>query len=121
MREPLPRLWWLPFGAVPEIDPADLHRALLGPSPPFLIDVRSPTEWRSSRIDGALNLPITDLAALRAFTPPTDAEVVAICLSAHRSVPAVRLLGARGIPIRHLAGGMRSWWALGLPTVGTSS
>jgi hypothetical protein len=37
--------------------------------------------------------------------------VVAICLTAHRSIPAVRLLRNRGFDAAQLAGGMRAWRA----------
>ena len=42
---------------------------------------------------------------------------VPVCLSAHRSLPAVRLLRKHGrADAAHLAGGMRAWWKAGLPT-----
>jgi len=43
--------------------------------------------------------------------------VVAICLSAHRSPPAVRLLQAAGFEARQLEGGMVAWSSAGLPVV----
>jgi rhodanese-related sulfurtransferase len=43
--------------------------------------------------------------------------VVAICLSAHRSPPGVRLLRQAGIDARQLAGGMLAWRRAGLPVV----
>jgi rhodanese-related sulfurtransferase len=43
--------------------------------------------------------------------------VVAICLSAHRSPPAVRLLSRAGYDARQLEGGMLAWRAAGLPVV----
>jgi rhodanese-related sulfurtransferase len=39
--------------------------------------------------------------------------VVAICLTAHRSIPAVRLLRARGFEAAQLAGGMLAWRVAG--------
>ena len=41
--------------------------------------------------------------------------VVAICLTAHRSIPAVRLLHRHGFAAAHLAGGMLAWRAAGFP------
>jgi rhodanese-related sulfurtransferase len=41
--------------------------------------------------------------------------VVAICLTAHRSVPAVRLLRERGFDAVQLSGGMIAWRAARLP------
>lgn len=46
-------------------------------------------------------------------------EVVAVCLSATRSIPAVRLLQQNGVSnAKQLAGGMRAWLGAGLPTTG---
>ena len=53
--------WWLPFGRVAEIDAQELHARLRGGAPPYLLDVRSPVEWRTSRIAGAVNVPVTEL------------------------------------------------------------
>lgn len=110
-------LWWLPFGRVAELSAADLH-ARLQAGQPQLIDVRTVTEYHRSRIAGAMNVPITEL---RSRLPDLGLDprqpVIAICLSAHRSVPAVRLLQASGFQqAQQLAGGMLSWWRAGLPT-----
>jgi rhodanese-related sulfurtransferase len=43
--------------------------------------------------------------------------VVAICLTAHRSIPAVRLLRENGFEARQLQGGMLAWRAAQLPEV----
>lgn len=114
----LHRLWWLPLGRVPELDATELLTALTGPSPPALLDVRSRGEWRRSRIPGAVNVPIAQLSTrLAELDLPQDRPLVAICLSAHRSIPAVRLLRARGYPqARQLEGGMLAWWRAGGPT-----
>jgi rhodanese-related sulfurtransferase len=42
-------------------------------------------------------------------------RVVAICLTAHRSIPAVRLLRQAGFDAVQLAGGMLAWRAAGFP------
>jgi len=110
----LPR--WLPFGRVSEIDAHDLHARLRGDAPPQVIDVRSGLEWRASRIAGAINVPVTELAGwLSTSCLDRGRPVVAICLSAHRSIPAVRMLQASGFDACQLRGGMRAWWAAGLP------
>jgi len=44
--------------------------------------------------------------------------VVAICLTAHRSIPAVRLLASEGFEATQLKGGMLAWRAAGLPEAG---
>jgi rhodanese-related sulfurtransferase len=108
---------WLPFGSVPEIPAAELAEAMRGARPPQIVDVRTPAEWRGSHIPGAVSVPILGWpAALDRLGLDPGRPVVAICLTAHRSIPAVRMLAERGFDARHLAGGMRSWWAEGLPT-----
>jgi rhodanese-related sulfurtransferase len=110
--------WWVPFGRVPETPAASLEQARQGPAPPQILDVRTRAEWHRSRIPGAVNVPIGEL---RRRLPDLDLDparpVVAICLSAHRSIPAVRLLRARGFDgAAQLRGGMLAWWRRDLPT-----
>jgi rhodanese-related sulfurtransferase len=83
-----------------------------------LVDVRTELEWRTSRIPGALHAPLPRLErGLEALALDPAALVVCICLSAHRSIPAVRVLKSAGFAeARQLAGGMLAWWAAGLPT-----
>jgi rhodanese-related sulfurtransferase len=108
--------WWLPFGRVPELRPAELARALAGPHPPQLLDVRTAAEHAAGRVAGARSAPITSLSArLDALGLDRSRPVVAICLTAHRSIPAVRLLRARGYQASQLGGGMLAWRAAGLP------
>jgi len=112
--------WWLPFGRVNEIAPATLHQQLADPQcPPQLLDVRTALEWQQGHIAGAVNAPITSLAReIDSLDLDPDRPVVAICLTAHRSIPAVRLLRRRGFrAATQLAGGMRAWRRAKLPTV----
>ncbi len=110
-------LWWLPFGRVVELTAAELHEQVKT-GQGQLIDVRTETEFRRSRIPGAVNVPITELRRrLSSLDLDPRRPLTAICLSAHRSIPAVRLLRARGFPhAAQLAGGMLSWWRARLPT-----
>lgn len=107
--------WWVPFGTVPEIGAEELARRLESPAPPLILDVRSPAEFREGHIPGARNVSLGQLrrrldeGALAADLSG-DRPVVAICFSAHRSIPAVRLLTLRGqTDVVQLAGGMRVW------------
>lgn len=107
--------WWLPFGKVPELSPAALAKALAA-APPQLVDVRTAAEFRAGHVAGAISAPITSLArALPRLGLDPRRRVVAICLTAHRSIPAVRLLQRRGFDAAQLAGGMMAWRAAGLP------
>lgn len=108
--------WWLPLGRVPEITPEALLGRLEQPDPPVILDVRTPGEFAAGHLRGAVSAPILGLrAALDRLDLPRGRPVVAICLSAHRSIPAVRLLRARGHEAVQLAGGMLAWRARKLP------
>jgi rhodanese-related sulfurtransferase len=109
--------WWLPFGRVPEISPFELNERLQAERPPQIIDVRSHPEWRRSHIGGAVNVPIQELRRrLPALQLDPARPVVTICLSAHRSIPAVRLLQSRGFEHAvQLQGGMLAWWREAFP------
>ena len=107
---------WLPFGTVPEMPADELVKALKSPNPPQLLDVRTKSEHRSGHLKGSLNAPISSLARLLPGLKLDKARpVVAICLSAHRSIPAVRILQDAGFEAVQLAGGMQSWRAARLP------
>ena len=108
---------WLPLGKVTEINAPALHKALGSAKPPRILDVRTAVEWKQSRIAGAVNIPITELGGRVGELPfGRDEAIVAICLSAHRSIPAVRLLQEDGYNnVSQLRGGMLAWWRAGLP------
>ncbi len=108
--------WWFPFGRVPEIAAHELNGRLSKKPAPHLLDVRSAAEFAAGHIRGAVNVPITALVSgLEALALDRARPVVAICLSAHRSPPAVRLLRERGFDAVQLAGGMLAWRAARLP------
>lgn len=110
--------WWLPFGKVPEVPARKLAGDLAAESVPQVLDVRTRTEFRRGHVRGAIWVPID---ALPRRLPELGLErgrpVVAICLTAHRSIPAVRLLQRAGFDAAQLAGGMLAWRAAGFPEV----
>jgi rhodanese-related sulfurtransferase len=109
---------WLPFGRVPEVAPDDLARRLADDTPVQLVDVRTGLEFRQGHIAGARHVPVLALeAALPELALDPQVPVVAICKTAHRSIPAVRLLQGRGLRAMQLAGGMDRWRRRGLPVV----
>ena len=113
---PLSLPWWLPFGEVPELSAAALAKALAAASPPQLVDVRTEAEFPAGHLAGAISAPITSLAqALPRLGLDRGRRVVAICLTAHRSIPAVRLLREAGFDAAQLAGGMLAWRAAKFP------
>ena len=109
---------WMPFGRVPEVSARDLWSELQGERGPLIVDVRTHAEWEQSRIAGALSVSLPTLPeSLASLELHRDRKVVTICLSADRSIAAVRLLREHGFAdARQLRGGMLAWWAQGLPT-----
>jgi len=108
--------WWLPVGTVPEVTASTLATQLERGEAPQLVDVRTQSEFRAGHIAGAVNVPITEVRErLGSLALDAGRPVVAICLSAHRSIPAVRVLQQAGFEAAHLAGGMIAWRAAGLP------
>jgi len=111
-------LWWVPFGRVPEIAAEELAARCDGEAPPQILDVRTLREWRRSRIPNARHVTLLSLKRqLAEVGLDQERPVVAICLSAHRSILAVRLLKFHGFSdVCRLKGGMKAWWAAQLPT-----
>lgn len=106
---------WLPFGRVPELTPEDLAQRLASGATVQLLDVRTALEYRQGHIAGAVHVPLLNLAStLPRLGLDPQLPVAAICKTAHRSIPAVRLLEAEGFRAFQLAGGMDRWRRLGL-------
>lgn len=112
---------WLPFGHVPEMDTKTVFQHLEG-NKIQIVDVRTTLEWDKSHIKGAINLPITHFSedSVKQLRLNTDQTIIVICLSAHRSIPAVRKLKQYCFKdVYQLKGGMLSWWKAKLPTLTT--
>lgn len=106
-------LGWLPFGQVPEMSPQQLNKNL---SEFCLVDVRTQPEFNKSHIPGAISIPLHRLTQKCANSMKCGKPIICICLSAHRSKPAVRKFKRAGIPCYELQGGMLAWWKQNLPT-----
>lgn len=112
----LPFLWWLPFGKVPEISSADLHQWLQQGRPVQLIDARTDWEYQQGTIHQARFAPLTQMPGSVSVLPfEPDVPVVALCLTGHRSLPAVRWLRSRGYEAYSLEGGVTAWKSAGYP------
>lgn len=80
-----------------------------------VIDVRTPAEYASGHLPGALNIPLDHLE--RALPEIRHAagrgEVLVVCASGARSQNACKLLAEQGIATATLAGGTGAWTARG--------
>ncbi len=88
----------------PELTPAELA-ALDGH---VLLDVREPWEVELVSLDGAINIPLGQLADRLGELDPV-VPVVAYCHHGTRSDQARRILEASGFDVRHLTGGIDAW------------
>jgi rhodanese-related sulfurtransferase len=99
---------------IPILSALELHENLKNGKRPFLLDVRQPDEFRSSHIAGAKLIPLGELDH-RMKEVPKGREIVCICASGHRSVPAVRKLMAAGYSASSMKNGMIAWQMAKLP------
>jgi rhodanese-related sulfurtransferase len=99
---------------VSTIQALELHEELLNGKRPYLLDVRQPQEFRLAHIADAKLIPLGELGR-RISEVPRDREVICICATGHRSVPAVRKLAAEGYTARSLKNGMIAWQTSKLP------
>ena len=84
-----------------------------GPGP-LLLDVRTPLEFESERIEGALNVPLDQLDA-RVEEIAEQRDVVVVCRTGIRATIAAESLARVGRRARVLDGGMLAWRRARLP------
>jgi hydroxyacylglutathione hydrolase len=102
----------LPVSRILRISAADLRARLAGGHPMTVLDVRTPREWRSGHIEGALHVPLGDLPS-RLSSLPTDVPVATICESGFRSSLAASILSHAGLlHVVNVADGMSAYRAL---------
>jgi len=83
----------------------------------YVLDVRSPEEFREGHVPGAVNVPYDQIAA-RIAEVPKDKDVVLYCRSGRRAGIAADVLAANGYTrLSHLEGDMQAWIAQGRPVV----
>jgi len=92
----------------------DLQTAREQGGPPFLLDVRTPLEFESERIDGARNIPLDQLDA-RLDEIPDGTDLVVVCRTGVRATIAAETLARAGRRARVLEGGVHAWRRARLP------
>lgn len=94
-----------------EITVAELKKRVAGNDCPFVLDVRRPEEFAQSHIDGAIHIPLDELAD-RLNELSADTEIVVSCKSGGRSARACLFLESQGfINVANLLGGNDQWQA----------
>jgi rhodanese-related sulfurtransferase len=81
-----------------------------------LLDVRSPIEFETEHIAGAINIPL-DALDTRFDEVPRKGELVVICRSGKRAERGAYTLMGRGFQPKVLTGGMVAWRSAGRPIV----
>lgn len=80
-----------------------------------LIDVRSPSEFKSGHIPGAINIPLNQLAGGLSKIK-SDKPVVVVCASGNRSRAGARIVAKAGYDdVHNLSGGTMRWQMRGFP------
>ena len=86
-----------------------------GPETPFVLDVRTETEWDAGHIDGAHHVH-GGLLRERYSEVPEDRPVAVICGSGYRGSIAASFLKREGYAgVSNVLGGMTAWKNAGLP------
>jgi len=94
---------------VPSIDVALLAKRLASDKPPFVLDVREPSEFQGGHIDGAKLMPLGTIPD-HLSDIPKDKPVAVICHSGNRSAKATAYLMEHGYTnIENVSGGMSAW------------
>jgi rhodanese-related sulfurtransferase len=100
---------------IEKMTPEEAAAAMRGPSPPRIVDVRTPKEWAQTRIEGSLNLPLNHLTQ-RLDELPRAQPILVYCAGGYRSSIAAGLLRQAGINSAiELASGIAAWERAGLP------
>ena len=96
-------------GDLEQIFPEDVDTLALEDNT-FLVDVRTPKEFSSGTIPGAMNIPVDELRD-RLGELPQDKHLLIFCRVGLRGYVACRILTQRGFHASNLSGGYLSWAA----------
>ena len=88
----------------------DVETVLAAPAAerPFLLDVRTPQEFASGHIPGAVNIPVDDLRS-RLGELPANREIAAYCQVGQRGYLATRILRQKGFSASNIGGGFKTY------------
>lgn len=98
----------LPVGTITASELVQRQRAYTAP---FILDVRTPGEYASGHIKGALNVPHDELESrLDGLPKDKSAEIVVYCRSGKRAGIAEKTLVEKGyVNVRDLTGHWQGW------------
>ena len=104
---------WLSSGNPPNITAQDLFANLNdgdASNDPFILSVRSASQYELGHIPGAVNIPWREVAQTdNLATLPTDTQIVVYCFTGHTGSQVTALLSALGYNAINLKFGMTAW------------
>jgi hydroxyacylglutathione hydrolase len=106
-----------PISKLEAISVRELDERLKGEAAkrPFVLDVRTETEWNGGHIDGALHVH-GGMLKDRYQEVPKDRPVAVVCGTGYRGSIAASFLKSHGYAnVANVLGGMTAWKAAGLP------
>ncbi|MGH9981000.1 MAG: rhodanese-like domain-containing protein [Nitrososphaeraceae archaeon] len=74
----------------------------------FMLDVRSPEEFKQWSIEGSKNIPLDQISSLL-YEIPKDKEIVTICPHGNRAGMATFMLQRQGYNVKTLEEGLKGW------------
>jgi phage shock protein E len=96
------------FGGGKTMDSKEAHAMVENGA--LLVDVRTPAEFSSGHIDGAINLPLDRLSgSQKKLGKDKDKPIIVYCRSGARSSRAKSILEGAGYTAVHNLGGMHNW------------
>jgi rhodanese-related sulfurtransferase len=100
-----------------EISPELVNEMVESGEEVILLDVREDWEWEKAHLDGAIHIPLDELAA-RVEELDRRSETIVYCHHGERSVDGCLLLWEAGFrKVRSLTGGIEAWSELVDPGV----
>jgi glyoxylase-like metal-dependent hydrolase (beta-lactamase superfamily II)/rhodanese-related sulfurtransferase len=97
------------IGRIERVSAGSLAEQLRSPEPPLVVDVRSENEWDDGHIEGAVNVPLSQLGE-RFGELPGERPLVVHCASDYRATIAASLLRREGLSeVAALVGGIAAW------------
>lgn len=98
------------------LSPAEYDQKFGDAASHLLIDVRTPEEFASGHIEGAINIPVESLSQ-RLNEVPKDSALVVYCRTGNRSATAAQILVTAGYGPVYDLGGIQAWVSAGNPIV----
>jgi len=74
-----------------------------------IVDVRTANEYAAGHVDGALNIPVDQIADRMSELEPKDQPILLYCASGMRSARAARMLKEAGFDAVHDMKTMSAW------------